>query len=193
MEEGHRNGGFEIDAPDRDRLLRIARTSITSVVRGEPVPDFDVTSENLREKCGAFVTLEIESRLRGCIGSIESDRPLFRVVSEMAVASAMRDPRFPPLSEGELDRVAIEISVLSPLRKIDRIEEIEVGKHGLLVRQGFNSGLLLPQVASRYGWTREQFLRETCRKAALPRDAWQSSDCEVQIFSAVVFGEAEHD
>ncbi len=189
MGEIHRKDGFELDASDRKLLLRIARTSITCAVRNETLPDFEVTSPSLQEKCGAFVTLEIKSRLRGCIGNIESDQPLYRVVRDMAIASALRDPRFPPLTAGELDRVVIEISVLSPLEKVERVEEIEVGKHGLLVRMGFDSGLLLPQVAARYGWDREEFLGETCRKAGLPRNTWQSPDCELYIFSAVAFSE----
>lgn len=192
MKNNGQSREFGINESDRKLLLRIARESIGCAVRNESIPDFEFSSQSLQEKCGAFVTLEIESHLRGCIGNLESDRQLYRVVSEMAIASALRDPRFPPLTEEELDDVCIEISVLTPLRKIERIEEIEVGKHGLLVRRGVNSGLLLPQVAVRYNWDREEFLRETCRKAGLPQSAWKTPECELWIFSAFVFSEGEH-
>lgn len=184
--------GLHLSSEDRRDLLRIARSSIEAVLAGRRSAEREVTSPSLTPACGAFVTLELDSRLRGCIGSMESDQPLYRTVSEMAIASAFRDPRFPPLGKDEFERVRIEISVLSPLRRIMNPNEIEIGTHGILLRKGPYSGVLLPQVAARYGWTREEFLRQTCMKAGLSRDAWRESDCEILIFSALVFGEGEH-
>jgi AmmeMemoRadiSam system protein A len=147
----------------------------------------------LEEKCGAFVTIETDSQLRGCIGNIESDEPLHKTVGEMAIASAFRDPRFLPLSSEEFEKLQIEISVLSPLARMDNKDKLLVGEHGILIKKGYNSGLLLPQVASRYGWGNEEFLAQTCLKANLPEDSWKEDDCEIWIFRAVIFGEGEYD
>ncbi len=137
------------------------------------------------------MTLKRGNMLRGCIGTIEPLNPLYETVAEMAIASAVRDPRFPPLSLEELPFVTIEISVLSPLEKVENIEEIETGKHGLLVRRGFFSGLLLPQVATEYGWDRETFLEHTCLKAGLPPSAWQDERTEIYKFTAEVFSKED--
>ncbi|MFQ6104153.1 MAG: AmmeMemoRadiSam system protein A [Candidatus Glassbacteria bacterium] len=183
---------FHLSTEDKKILLQIARSSIEMAMKGLTLPEYEPESSHLKEARGAFVTLEIESNLRGCIGSMESEQPLYKTVSEMAISAAFRDPRFPPLGEEELEKVQIEISVLSPLISVESEDEIEVGKHGLMIRKGFYSGVLLPQVASRYGWTREEFLRQTCLKAGLYEDAWKEADCEIWIFSALIFGEGKH-
>jgi AmmeMemoRadiSam system protein A len=186
------DSGFQLSREEKEELLRIARSSIEAVLERKGLPVVEVTSSSLEQKCGAFVTLEMASRLRGCIGSMESDEALYKTVSEMAVASAFRDPRFPPVGRDEFRRIRIEISVLSPLRRIAEPRAIEVGTHGILLRKGPYSGVLLPQVAARYGWTKEEFLRQTCMKAGLSTESWREPDCEIWIFSAVVFGEGEH-
>jgi AmmeMemoRadiSam system protein A len=122
---------------------------------------------------------------------IEAVKPLYQTVAEMAVAAAVEDPRFPPLTLDELPLITIEISVLSPLEEVEDVEEIEVGKHGLYIIRGFYRGLLLPQVATEYNWDRETFLQHTCLKAGLPTDCWQDQETKIYKFSAEVFGEEE--
>ena len=182
------------------QLLEIARRSIVSfVVDGvrydaESDGDFAEIDDALRQPCGAFVTLHREGHLRGCIGLVEGVRPLFKAVQEMAVAAAVEDPRFMPLAPGEIDGVKIEISVLSPLAKIASLKEIEIGRHGLLIRKGRHSGLLLPQVATEHGWELEEFLRNTCYKAGINPDAWKKHkkdpEMSVYIFTAHLFNES---
>jgi len=184
---------WDIELSDEHKkiLLKIARDSITRAVYSRPPLEYRIDDEVLNKKCGAFVTLHIDGNLRGCIGNIVSDTPLWKTVRNMAVESALRDPRFYPLTPQELDRVDIEISVLSPLKRIEDPEEIEVGKHGLFIRKGFYQGLLLPQVATEYGWDRTQFLEQTCYKAGLNKNCYKESETEIYIFSAIVFGEKD--
>jgi AmmeMemoRadiSam system protein A len=177
--------------PEKMLLLRLARTAIERRVL-EGVSRKETTEELvLKQPAGAFVTLHLKGELRGCIGRIRALDPLEAVVQEMAVAAAMQDPRFSPLRREEVAEVEIEISVLSPLRKIERIEEIEVGRDGLLVTAGTASGLLLPQVASEQGWDRETFLSHTCWKAGLDMNHWKTGDLLIEAFSAEVFSEQE--
>jgi AmmeMemoRadiSam system protein A len=133
------------------------------------------------------VTLNKHGQLRGCIGRLAPDRPIGEVVSEMALAAAFQDPRFRPLSAGELKDIEIEISVLTPFKRIAGIDEIQVGKHGIMMKNAGSSGLLLPQVATDHGWDRNTFLEQTCQKAGLPKDAWKDKKTEIYIFSADVF------
>lgn len=177
-----------LNQAEEEELLTIARQTLKSYFETGKVPDFEVKSSQLKEQYGAFVTLKKDGRLRGCIGHLEADKPIYQVVSEMAISAAFQDPRFPPLEEGELDDVEIEISVLSPFERVRNIEEIMVGRDGLLIKKGFSSGLLLPQVPVEWGWDRDEFLRQVCRKAGLPPDAWR--DAELYRFSAQVFGES---
>jgi AmmeMemoRadiSam system protein A len=135
--------------------------------------------------------LKIHGELRGCIGCIIPIKPLYLTVREVAESAALRDPRFPPVSVRELPELEYEISALSPIRKIENVNEIQVGKHGIIIRRGYNQGLLLPQVATEYGWNREQFLEHTCNKAGLPFDAWKKEGTEISIFSAEVFDESD--
>ncbi len=181
--------GIDLGLSDQDRaeLHEIARTVIEQRSRRQAIPHFSPSSERLKEGGGAFVCVYKKGMLRGCIGSLEGDTPLYETVKEMAEAAAFRDPRFRPVTEDELPYLDIELSVLTPLNKIERPEEIEVGRHGIFIRKGFYSGLLLPQVATERNWDRVTFLRETCRKAGLPKDAWKETDAEIYIFSADVF------
>ncbi len=172
---------------DKETLLHIAKTVIQSKVRGKPVPEFTVDSPVLKEKRGAFVTINKGGQLRGCIGYIQPYKPLYQTIEEMAVQAAFHDPRFDPVTEREVPDLEIEISVLTPLKRIKDVEEIEVGKHGILIERGFHSGLLLPQVATEHGWDRKTFLEHTCLKAGLPQDACKDEDTVISIFSADIF------
>lgn len=172
-------------------LLDIARASIKSRLEGGRIPEPPMEFETLNENRGAFVSLKKRGRLRGCIGCIEARRPLYRTIEEMAHAAAFNDPRFSPLRREEMENLDIEISVLTPLKKINDINEIEIGRHGLYIVKGFHSGLLLPQVATEYKWEREAFLEETCHKAGLSSNAWKEEDTDIYIFSADVFGSDE--
>jgi hypothetical protein len=174
---------------EKAQLLKIARQSMEAAVLGKPIPAFKVTSGILKEKRGAFVTLTEHDELRGCIGHIVGVEPLHECVSGMAVAAATEDPRFSPVGPDEIGRIAIEISVLTPLRKITDPMEIQVGRDGIYIEKGYYHGLLLPQVATEYGWDRYEFLDNTCLKAGLPKGSWREG-ATIQIFSAQVFNEA---
>jgi AmmeMemoRadiSam system protein A len=172
---------------EKKSLIDIAKTTIEGRLTGRDIPEPHVESEVLKQKSGAFVTLKKHGRLRGCIGYIEARKPLYKTVAEMATAAAFNDPRFPPVKLDELTHLTLEISVLSPLKEIKDIKEIEVGIHGLYITKGYNSGLLLPQVATEYKWDSLTFLEETCYKAGLHPDAWKDKDTRIYIFSADVF------
>jgi AmmeMemoRadiSam system protein A len=180
---------MDLTEQEKDLLLKIARKSIETGLAGEKMPPPEIESDTLKEKMGAFVTLKKKGHLRGCIGFIEGRKPLYKTVEEMAQAAAFKDPRFRPVREDELKSLDIEISALTPLRQIDDINEIEVGRHGIYLVKGHHSGLLLPQVAAEYNWDRATFLKETCSKAGLPEDAWKDADTQIFIFSATVFSE----
>jgi AmmeMemoRadiSam system protein A len=160
---------------------------IENKVKGKPVPEFKIDSPILKENRGAFVTLQKKGQLRGCIGYIEGHGPLHNTIKEMAEAAAFRDPRFSPVKEKELPELDIEISVLTPLQRVKDVNEIQVGTHGIYIKKGWYSGLLLPQVATEYGWDRQTFLEHTCQKAGLPSAAWKEKDTEIYIFSADIF------
>jgi AmmeMemoRadiSam system protein B/AmmeMemoRadiSam system protein A len=176
-----------LSAGDRQELLRIARQAVASAVYGGSAPEIDKVDKALRQRRGVFVTLKVGGHLRGCLGSVEASTPLVELVVRMAVAAATRDPRFEPMTAAELADLSIELSVLGPLERCEDADAIEVGRHGLLVRKGERSGLLLPQVASENGWDRMAFLRHTCLKAGLPSEAWRDSAANLYIFEAEVF------
>ena len=172
---------------EKEFLHRLAREAIEHHLLGRPKPTREGETPRLSEKRGAFVTLKTHGQLRGCIGHIQALKPLSQTVIDMAEAAAFQDPRFPPLSRQELKDLSIEISALTPFRPIQDIKEIQVGTHGLFIERGYNSGLLLPQVAAEYGWDTQTFLEQTCQKAGLPKDAWKDSQTKIQIFSAEIF------
>lgn len=172
---------------EKKSLHEIAAQAIRSKCRGEPPPDTPIESGKLSEPRGAFVCLHKGRELRGCIGMIEGREPLVETVKNMAVQAAFSDPRFCSVGLEELEDLHIEISVLTPLERISDIETIEIGKHGLYIRKGYSSGLLLPQVAVEQGWDRTQFLEWTCKKAGLPSNAWKKPETEIYRFSADVF------
>jgi AmmeMemoRadiSam system protein A len=181
---------FSLTDSEKLVLLKTAREAIASKLTKKP-PAYPAPTETLKTNCGAFVTLHKRGRLRGCIGYVVGLKPLIDTVREMALSSAFSDTRFEPVEKSEFADLEIEISVLSPLRRISNVEEIEVGTHGILMKSGFCSGLLLPQVATEYGWNREAFLLHTCYKAGLPGDAWRKQGVEIEIFSAIVFSEEQ--
>lgn len=176
-----------LNEQEKKTLHHIARTVVENRAKKKPVPEFKLESSVLKENRGAFVTIKKKGQLRGCIGYIEGRGPLHKTIEEMAEAAAFRDPRFTPVTERELPDLDLEISVLTPLKKITDINEIEVGKHGIYIKKGWYSGLLLPQVATEYGWNRQTFLRHTCEKAGLGWDDWKDKNTEIYIFSADIF------
>ena len=172
-------------AGEREALLKIARDAITAHVHRTGTGG--LPGEGIY--AGAFVSLHKHGELRGCIGHIEADRPLAQVVAQCAVSACTSDPRFPPVTAGELSVIDIEVSILGPLEPIEGPDQIEVGRHGVLVALDRRRGLLLPQVATEWKWDAPTFLAQTCRKAGLPMDAWKNG-ATVWRFEAEVFGEA---
>jgi len=172
-------------------LLAIARESVRAAADGKPLPTFKVDDPMLQERWGVFVTLTRDGELRGCLGEFVGREPLYEAVAERARASSLEDPRFPSVVPAEVDDLHIEISVLRPLKKIESVDEIEVGRHGLYISRGYFRGTLLPQVASERNWNRETFLRHTCVKAGLRPDAWEDPDTEIFTYEADVFGEGD--
>ncbi len=177
-----------LDGAARTELLGIARRAITQIVSGGQCPEAKSANPALQTPQGAFVTITIGGGLRGCIGTFREDTPLYRTVAQMAVAAAREDPRFSPLTATELPQIHLEISALTPMKPVADVREIEVGRHGLYITKGFNSGVLLPQVAAENRWDRTMFLEQTCRKAGLPKNAWQEG-AKILSFEAEVFGE----
>jgi AmmeMemoRadiSam system protein A len=180
--------------PDaRQALLSVARASVEAAVRGAEPDAQPPENPALHRPGAAFVTVRVGGELRGCIGHVIAEQPLWISVLEMAAAAATRDERFAPVSPSELAGVTIEISVLTPRRKLEGAERLVIGRDGLYVRRDSNTGLLLPQVAAEHGWSAEEFLAQTCRKAGLPPEAWKDPATSVEFFSADVFGSAKND
>ena len=184
-----------LSSEDKIELLHIARVCIEGLVRRGIEPDLserEGISPALAQNHGAFVTIKLKGRLRGCIGVFEGEKPLPETVADMAISAAARDPRFKPVTCDELNSLTIEISVLSPMKRVDtnvnNPSAIEVGTHGLFVVKGSKRGVLLPQVAIEHGFDRETFLNETCLKAGLSPGDWRDG-AEVYTFEAEVFKE----
>jgi len=180
---------MSISEADKKRLLELARGSIRAHLKGESLPSLAGASPLLCESRGVFVSLHRQGRLRGCIGYLEAVKPLGQSVMEMAAAAAFHDPRFRPLGPEELADLEVEISVLTPMQLVDKVEKIEVGKHGLYIEKGRCRGLLLPQVAVEYRWDRTTFLEQTCSKAGLPPQAWKEPDTRIFTFTADIFSD----
>ena len=178
----------EHSSEERALLLQLAHRAIAYSLEGWSL-DLTPPSEHLAEKRGAFSTLHILGRLRGCIGYVIPQHSLYRTVAETAQAAAFDDPRFAPVTAAEAPNLVVEISILSVITPIIT-EDIVVGRHGLLIAKGNRRGLLLPQVPVEWGWDRETFLAQVCLKAGLPPDAWRQG-AELQGFTAEVFGESE--
>jgi len=181
-----------LNAKEKERLLQIARETLKAYLNNGEKLSVEEDDPILNKEMGAFVTLDKNGQLRGCIGNIIGKGPLYQTVSDMAIEAGIHDPRFSPVSPEELEDIDIEISVLSPLKKIDNPDQIVMGKHGVMVKKGFRSGVYLPQVAVETGWNREEFMNSLCmQKAGIPRDSWKNKGCDIYIFSAEVFGERE--
>lgn len=183
---------FTLTNQEKKKLLEIARKTIHEYLNSGKYPDIDETNitQTMKSECGAFVTLHKEGELRGCIGRFVADDPLYQIVQKMAVAAATQDHRFPMVTEDEMGNIDIEISVLTPLKRIESIDEIMMGKHGIYIKKGFASGTFLPQVATETGWTKEEFLGYCARnKAGIGWEGWK--DAEIYTYEALVFEENE--
>lgn len=176
------------DRDDRRRLLAIARRALEARVRRESEPALEQGGA-LETQCGVFVSIHRGYELRGCLGRLGDEWPIARVVAHLGRALADSDPRFAPVTAEDLEILSIEISALSPEREVHSVQDIEIGRHGLIIERGHRRGLLLPQVATEHGWDVKTFLEHTCRKAGFPSDAWKH-DARILIFEAEVFGEA---
>ena len=177
---------FHLSAQDRQELLALAYSTVKRYVRENKVPEYKPESASLLQNCGAFVTLKKRGQLRGCIGFIDPVLPLHQAVMQASVYAACRDSRFLPVSKDELDEIEVEISILTPLKKIANPNLVAVGKHGLVIEKEGKRGLLLPQVAVEHNWTRETFLERVCLKAGLPTNAWRFG-ADLYVFEAIVF------
>jgi MEMO1 family protein len=183
---------FSLNTKEKQALLKIARETIEQYVINGKIADIDenALSASLREPFGAFVTLKKDGQLRGCIGRFEATDPLYEIVQQMAIASSTQDSRFPPVSEDEIKELEIEISVLTPMRRIYSADEFILGKQGIYMKKGYSSGTFLPQVAEETGWTKEEFLGHCARdKARIGWDGWK--DAELYVYEAYVFGERD--
>ena len=183
------NTDFVLSDNDKKKLKEIALNSIKDSLDGKsvsvsvsPMQEYPMLSK----KCGAFVSLHKHGHLRGCIGHFGEDTPLYEIVAEMARAAAFEDPRFMPVSREELDAIDIEISVLTPMRRIQSLDEFELHRHGIYIRKGYRSGTFLPQVADEVNWTKEEFVGHCSQdKAGLGWNGWK--DAELYVYEAIVF------
>ena len=192
QQDDNEDVGYNLTEEDKKTLLHVARNTIENYIRKAEIPEIDTTgfSKTIKTPAGAFVTLHKEGALQGCIGNFIPDKSLYLVVQDMAISAATKDYRFSRVKESELKEIDIEISVLTPMKKIDSIDEIILGKHGIYIKKGWARGTFLPQVATNTGWDLEEFLGHCARdKAGIGWDGWK--DAEVFIYEALVFDEGE--
>jgi MEMO1 family protein len=183
-------GARALSSLQKNELLKIARNSIENFVKTGKTLDITTKDSRLNETEGAFVTIRKHGALRGCIGNIVGQEPLYKTVRDMAVAAASQDPRFTPLTVAELKDIDVEVSVLSKPRRVKDASEIQLGKHGVIVSAGGHQGVFLPQVADETGWSKEEFLSQLCsQKAGLPPNAWKDPNTTLYVFTADVFAE----
>lgn len=178
---------MQIDELDQQLLLRTAREALEARVEGRRPPDV-LCIGPLALRCGAFVSIHTGKGLRGCLGRLTVDSPLGKTLVHLGGAVADSDPRFPPVTPGELPLLNMEISLLTRERRVSSPDEIVIGQHGVVIEHGHARGLLLPQVATEHAWDRETFLEHTCLKAGLPRDAWRNG-AHIMVFEARVFAD----
>ena len=181
---------LQLSSDDRRALLALARRAVLEAVAYERIPALDPPSGALAQPSGAFVTLSVLQRLRGCVGRIERDTAIAEIVVQCAIGAALHDSRFAPMAKHEIQDLEISVSVLSELSPIAP-DEIEIGRHGLLIRSGQRHGLLLPQVAAERHWSAERFLEETCQKAELDPNAWRDTSTQIFGFTAECFCESD--
>ncbi len=181
-----------LNKEEQQALLKLARNTIEQYVTKGMIPRFDSSDPAFSQTGGVFVTIHNSGQLRGCIGIIESDESIYKTVEEMAIEAATQDPRFEPINEYELKDIDLEVSVLTPKRRVKSVDEIELGTHGVIVKKGFASGVFLPQVATETGWSRKEFMEHLCEgKAGLSKDAYLDPKTEIYVFEAQVFGEKD--
>ena len=187
---------FKISEKDGQILVKTARRIITEYLKDGHNAELEQQfQENFAFKSGVFVTLKNSIGLRGCIGYPLPNKKLFNALMDATISAATEDPRFPPVKYEELDSITFEVTVLSPPTTIqvsdseEYLSKIKIGQDGLIVKYGYNSGLLLPQVPIEYGWNEREFLEYTCEKAGLPKDFWQNNEVEIQKFEGIVFKE----
>ena len=191
---------FEIDNPEGESLIKLARNAVKEYLKTRSTIKVPAdVSQKLLERCGVFVTIsklsQGEKRLRGCIGYPYPVSPLADAVIDSAINAATQDPRFKPLSQSELSGVIFEVSILTPPELIETskpqeyLSKFKVGKHGLIVEKGWTKGLLLPQVPVEWNWCEEEFLCQCCMKAGLPPDSWLEKDTKIYKFKAIIFEE----
>ncbi len=185
-----------ISKNDGENLVKTARKIVTEFLKNGTTTKLEARfQKDFSFKSGVFVTLNTSSGLRGCIGYPFPDKQLFNALRDAAISAATEDPRFPPVKFEELDSITFEVTVLTPPIKIEvsnqqeYLLKIKVGQDGLIVRHGYNSGLLLPQVPVEYGWTEQEFMEHACEKAGLPKDFWKKSETEIEKFEGIVFKE----
>jgi len=181
---------------DGEKLVKTARAVVTEFLKTKTKMRLDKDfEESFSTNAGVFVTLNHKSNLRGCIGYPLPDKKLYNALLEAAISAATEDPRFPSVAFEELDKITFEVTVLTPPQEIEVLDpqeypsKIKVGRDGLIVKSGFNSGLLLPQVPKEYGWNEEEFLGHTCEKASLPKEQWKKKDTKILKFEGIVFKE----
>lgn len=188
-----KNMSDELTKDEQKTALRLARNTLEMWVNSRKVPEdveknYDITN-TLKDKRGVFVTLNMHGDLRGCIGYVTGREPVYKAIMDNAVNASTYDPRFSPVGKSELNEIDIEISVMTPMVKVKSVDEIEVGVHGLMMKNGMRSGLLLPQVPVEWGWNRQEFLEHTCQKAGLNSNCWKDPNTVILKFTAQVFGE----
>ena len=183
---------FKLSTGDKKQLLAIARNALDLYIKENSFPKYkehEINHANLH-KVGAFVTLYKKGELRGCIGHIDSDNPLYKTIQSLTISSATRDHRFKSVGKDEIDDIEIEISVLTPMKKISSIDQIEIGRHGIYIKKGYQTGTFLPQVASETDWTVEEFLGKCARdKAHIGWDGWK--DADLYTYEALKFSESD--
>ena len=180
---------FDLTPDQKQTLLALARRTVETFVKTGRKPDFATDDPLFLRPGAAFVTLEMHDELRGCIGHTEPRLPLWECVRDMAVAACSQDPRFDPVTPAELPALTYEITVLTPMKKVDSVENIVVGRDGLMMVRGYARGLLLPQVPVEWGWNREEFLDHTAQKAGLPKSAWRDGSVTIYAFQGLVFSD----
>ncbi len=188
----NRDMSFEINSKEKEVLLDIARNTLENFIRHGIIPEVDESkiTKTLETPAGAFVTLHKKGELRGCIGRFKPEKPLYKVVQDMAIASSTQDVRFPEVSEDELDEIDIEISVLTPMERVSSVDEIELGKHGVYIKKGNRAGTFLPQVAEMTNWSKEEFLGHCARdKAGLRWNEWKDGETELYTYRAIIINE----
>lgn len=185
---------MEINSKEKKQLLKLARKTIQkSFKENYENIDLDIDSKLMQSKCGVFVTLSKGKKLRGCIGYLQSNQPLFKTVREAAHSAAFGDPRFSPMLEEELTDTSIEVSILSEPFELNNYDEIILGEHGLILEEGGRKGLLLPQVPIEYKMNKDQYLSALCNKAGLYSEYWREKQLNLKAFTATVFSEEELD